>query len=259
MIARLKRFQCWAQALTASTEAPAVTVPPGVSAIDRVAGAEARDGGRLEDADALGHAARCGGRAPAAPAARSRRSVENTPPRTTGESIRARASSWLSTCRWSSFRRSAVMTASAHSPICESLVASPSSPSARNHASNSWSSQNAPIPSTLVLAGAANRSAASSPNRSHRNVRSPQNEFDEPAVAPARAAAADVLLEEHDVDAGVELREEPRGPHPGVAAADDHDVGRGVLDERRARLAGERRQGERLAQPPAAAFVGRDR
>ena len=32
MIARLKRFQCWAQAFIARTPAPAVTRPSGVSA-----------------------------------------------------------------------------------------------------------------------------------------------------------------------------------------------------------------------------------
>ena len=47
----------------------------------------------------------------------------------------------------------------------------------------------------------------------------------EPAVAPARSAAADVLLEQHDARAGHPLAEEVGGPHPRVAAADDRDLG----------------------------------
>ena len=77
----------------------------------------------------------------------------------------------------------------------------------------------------------------------------------EPAVAPARPAAADVLLEQHDVRCGHPLAEEVGGPHPGVAAADDGDLG---VD-----LAGERRCrgrigfcGQRLPQPPAALGAG---
>ena len=47
----------------------------------------------------------------------------------------------------------------------------------------------------------------------------------EAAVAAARPAAADVGLEQHDVEVRVALLQEPRGPHPRVAAAEDHDVG----------------------------------
>ena len=60
----------------------------------------------------------------------------------------------------------------------------------------------------------------------------------EAAVAAARAAAADVLLEDHDVDPGIELLELDGRPHPGVAAAEDHDVRR---DDRRGAAAPARR------------------
>ena len=82
---------------------------------------------------------------------------------------------------------------------------------------------------------------------------------DEPTVAAARSTAADVLLQDHHVDAGIELLQEPRGPHAGVAAAEDHDVRFGVGVERRARVAGELRARERFAQPPAPPLVRRQR
>src|SRR5207342_3310391 len=43
----------------------------------------------------------------------------------------------------------------------------------------------------------------------------------EPAVAAARAAAADVGLEQDDVEIGLPLLEEPCGPQPRVPAAED--------------------------------------
>ena len=58
----------------------------------------------------------------------------------------------------------------------------------------------------------------------------------EPAVAPARPAAADVLLEQHDARARHPLGQEVGGPHAGVSAADDRDVGVDLI--RRARGAG---------------------
>ncbi len=80
---------------------------------------------------------------------------------------------------------------------------------------------------------------------------------EEPAVATARAAAAHVLLEQHDVEVGLALFEEERAPHPRVAAADHDDVGCHVAIERGTGLARELRPGERLLEPPAP--VGRTR
>ena len=81
---------------------------------------------------------------------------------------------------------------------------------------------------------------------------------DEPAVAPARPAAADVLLEQHHIDVRIEFLQEPGGPHAGEAAAEDHDVGARVAVEPRALIAGERREREGLTEPPAAPLVGWD-
>jgi len=72
----------------------------------------------------------------------------------------------------------------------------------------------------------------------------------EPAVATARAAAADVLLQQDDVDARIAVLQEVGRPHAGVAAAEDHDVGGRVRRERRTRLARIVRQ--RLFHPPSA-------
>ena len=79
---------------------------------------------------------------------------------------------------------------------------------------------------------------------------------DEPAVAPARPTAADVLLEDHDVGAGVQLLQVEGGPQARVAAAQDHDVGRRVAVERRRRLTLELGARQRLAEPPAPPGVG---
>src|SRR5439155_16642969 len=75
------------------------------------------------------------------------------------------------------------------------------------------------------------------------------------AVATAGAAATDVLLQQDDVESGVELLQEPRGPHPRVAAAEDHDVGFRVGVERRTRVPGELGSSERFTEPPAASLV----
>jgi hypothetical protein len=71
----------------------------------------------------------------------------------------------------------------------------------------------------------------------------------EPSVAPARAAAALVGLEDYDVEPGLAFLQRERGPEPRVAAADDRDVGLGVTLERRRGLAVEA-CGERLLEPP---------
>jgi len=71
----------------------------------------------------------------------------------------------------------------------------------------------------------------------------------EAAVAPARAAAALVCLEDDDVEPGLAFLQRERGPEPCVAAADDRDVGLGVTLERRRRLAAEA-GGQRLFEPP---------
>src|SRR5258708_11175578 len=59
----------------------------------------------------------------------------------------------------------------------------------------------------------------------------------EPAVAAARAAATDVLLENRDPEVRIALRQEPRSPETGETAADDRDVGGDVLGEWRGRRA----------------------
>ena len=76
-----------------------------------------------------------------------------------------------------------------------------------------------------VLAGFAerDRGLVSEPTREVLDV-TPKR-VHEAAVAAARAAARDVLLEDRDVDPGVELREMKSGPHPRVAPAEDDDVG----------------------------------
>ena len=79
---------------------------------------------------------------------------------------------------------------------------------------------------------------------------------DEPAVASAGPAAADVLLEDHDVGARIELLQVEGRPQAGVAAAEDHDVGGRVAFERRRRLALELGARERLEEPPAPPGVG---
>ena len=76
----------------------------------------------------------------------------------------------------------------------------------------------------------------------------------EPTVAAARAAADEVLLDDRDVDPGIELLQMERAPHPRVAAAEDHDIGREVSSQRRSGLA--RVVGQCLSQPPATAGVG---
>ena len=78
---------------------------------------------------------------------------------------------------------------------------------------------------------------------------------DEAAVSPRRPTTADVLLEQHDSGVRSPFVHEVGGPHAGIAAADDHDIGIGVHRQR----GGWRRialGGQRLAQPPAALPAG---
>ena len=78
----------------------------------------------------------------------------------------------------------------------------------------------------------------------------------ETAVAPARSAAADVLLQDDDAEIGVGLGQEVSGPQPGESAADDHDVGVDIFGQRRA--IGAVLLGQRLTQPPAALGARRE-
>ena len=55
----------------------------------------------------------------------------------------------------------------------------------------------------------------------------------------------------HDVDAGVELLQWNAVHMPGVATAQDHDIGGGVGRQRGRGLARELRVSERLGEPPA--------
>ena len=70
----------------------------------------------------------------------------------------------------------------------------------------------------------------------------------EAAVAAARTAAADVALDEHDVERRIVLLERDRGPEARVAAAHDAHVGLLVALEARRVLVG---AAERLLQPQA--------
>jgi len=72
---------------------------------------------------------------------------------------------------------------------------------------------------------------------------------DESAVAAARAAPTLAGLEQDDVERRLALLQGKRRPEPGVAAADDRDVGVGVAVERRRRPSAEP-GGERLLDPP---------
>ncbi len=68
----------------------------------------------------------------------------------------------------------------------------------------------------------------------------------EAAVPPARPAPAEVGLDQHDIRAGLELREPPGRPHPRVAAADHEEVAIDRPLGRRERIA-DRRLGEPVA------------
>src|SRR6266536_6417723 len=70
---------------------------------------------------------------------------------------------------------------------------------------------------------------------------------DEAPVAAARAAAADVRLEEHDVERGLVFLQPDRGPEPAVAAATHADVGTHVALEGRGGLLA----GKRILEPEA--------
>ena len=111
-------------------------------------------------------------------------------------------------------------------------------------------------PSHAVLARLAERDRGSVAESSREVLDVAPERVHEAAVAAARAAAGDVLLEDHDVDPGVELLEVEGGPHARVTPAEDHDVGGRVTAERRRGFAGI--VGERVAQPPASAGVGGD-
>ncbi len=165
---------------------------------------------------------------------------ENTPPLKVGESIRARICSPDSTSK-SSARpsRSAVTMRSPHAPTWATDAAALMSPSGRNQASIPWSSQNAPIARTLSSPASHSATAARSPNSWVRCGQPRPEAADEPTVATAGAAAADVLFQDDHVGAGIELLQVEGGPHAGVAPAQDHDVGRGVLGERGCGFAGE--------------------
>ena len=114
-----------------------------------------------------------------------------------------------------------------------------------------------PDPGHALLTRAAERERLRVPEPSAQLAERAPPAVDESAVAPARAAPADVLLEQDDVQVRLRLLQEPRRPHPGVAAAQDHDVG----GRCRGRATGRARlvSGERVVQPPAATGVRRDR
>ncbi len=102
-------------------------------------------------------------------------------------------------------------------------------------------------PSHAVLACLAecDRGSVAEPSREVLDV-TPER-VHEAAVAAARAAAGDVLLEDHDVDPGVEPLEVESGPHARVAPAEDHDIGGRVTTERRRGFTGIMRRARRAA------------
>ena len=116
-------------------------------------------------------------------------------------------------------------------------------------ASMPCSLQNAPISSTASSAACASASAAVAAAQLDERAELGPPRDREAAVAAARAAAADVLLEHDDIARGLALLDADRGPEPGVAAAHDRDVGaRGALERRGGGLAGR----ERLVEPERA-------
>ena len=117
-------------------------------------------------------------------------------------------------------------------------------------------SHHAPIPSTTSSASRAISIAASRPYRSHQVAEALPPAVDEAAVAPARPAAADVLLEHDDPRVRRPLEDELGGPHAGVAAADDHDVGIGVRRQRGGRGDRPRRPAPRAATSSVGCRVG---
>ena len=58
----------------------------------------------------------------------------------------------------------------------------------------------------------------------HREIFGPPAEH-EAAIPPARAAAADVLLQDHHLERGITLFQPDRRPKAGIAAAHDADIG----------------------------------
>jgi len=70
------------------------------------------------------------------------------------------------------------------------------------------------------------------------------------AVAPTRAGAADIRLDDDHIEFGVLFLEHDGGPQAGIAATDDADVGLGILPQGRAGFVGLIVQG--LFQPERA-------
>src|SRR5437868_7666597 len=102
------------------------------------------------------------------------------------------------------------------------------------------SEQKAPSSSTADSHARASRTASAVPDLLERRELVPPRE-DETAVATARAAAADVGLEQEHVERGLELLQADRSPETAVAAAADADVrARVPLQRRRVLLTGER-------------------
>ena len=79
----------------------------------------------------------------------------------------------------------------------------------------------APDRGDALLAGAAERERLGVPEPAAQLAERAPPAVDEPAVASAGAAPADVLLEQDDVQLRLRFLQEPRRPHPGVAAAED--------------------------------------
>src|SRR4029077_6216239 len=93
--------------------------------------------------------------------------------------------------------------------------------------------------------------------QSHESVELVPPSARKAAVATARAAAADVLLQDRYPQRGIGLGQEVGGPQPGETPADDDDIDVDVLGERRAIRS--RLRGQSLTQPPASLGSGRQR
>ena len=238
----------WAShAFMASTTRSAVTTPPGVWT----------RGGRERSSRVIGERSKI--RTPRSSATRrSPRAssagwtvapdCSSTPARWVGDPARRATSSGSSRTKTCSPWRSIAATVSSQAPICAALVAAHSQPSWRKCASMPFAVQKPPIASTAPAEARQSRSASSAPTMCSSFANFAHQRKHEAAVAAARAAAADVALDEHDVERRVVLLEPQRGPQARVAAADDADVGLLVALEARRVLLG---AAERLLQPQA--------
>ena len=144
----------------------------------------------------------------------------NTPPRNTGESQRARAVGGVLREHGRAVDRVGARRRPARARSTRTARRR-----ARYQASTPSASHQAPIASTVSPRGVdprlRRRVAVVGAQRRQAEVQARH----EAAVAPARPVAAAAGLEHHDARVGLGGEHVPGGPQPGVAAADDDDVG----------------------------------